>query len=178
MIEQCNCQKEIGKVVFLTIDESTITARSSQTRGGVHVESPGKHPFLGTPLKWKQQAPWLGGWKLGELLGGIYMASTVASSTKVWPCIMQEPKSNAGWHGDCEHFREILNKPVEPDANELIWITDRTPHELCFMNKGGYGQYFRLVTSGVASWFKEDSTPNPLVVKPAIEKVKGNKFDF
>lgn len=179
MIEQCKCSKENGKVVFLTIDESMVLARSSQRRGGVHVESPGKLPFLKTPLKWKLWHPWgMGGWMLGELLGGIYMSSTVTSSTKVWPCIMQDPKSNAGWYGDCEHFRDILEKPVKLDANELFWITDRTPHESCVMHEGGYRQYFRLVTSEVAAWFEEHSTPNPLGVKPGIEIVKGNKFDL
>lgn len=179
MIMQCNCSQEIGKVVFLTIHESIVKPGSSQRRGGVHVESPGKLPFLKYPLKWECWHPWgMGGWMFGELVGGIYMASTVKHSTKVWPCIIEDPKSNAGWYGDCEHFRDILPTPIELDANKLTWITDRTPHESCIVNEGGYRQYFRLVTSEVVAWFEEHSTPNPLGVEPGIEIVKGNKFDL
>jgi len=179
MIKQCNCNKETGKVVFLTIHESHVSAGSSHRRGGVHVESPGKLPFLKLPLEWKLWHPWgLGAWLLGEPVGGIYMASTVAGSTKVWPCIMEDPMSNAGFYGDIEHLRDILRPPVKIDANELIWITDRTPHESAIVNEGGYRQYFRLVTSKVVAWFEEHSTPNPLGVKPGIKIIRGNKFDL
>jgi len=179
MIKQCNCSQEIGKVVFLTIHESNVKPGFSQRRGGVHVESPGKLPFLKYPLKWEYYHPWgMGAWMFGELVGGIYMASTVKCSTKVWPCVIEDPKSNVGWYGDCEHLRDILPKPIELDANKLTWITDRTPHESCIIKEGGYRQYFRLVTSKVGSWFEEHSTPNPLGVEPGIEIVKGNKFDL
>jgi len=179
MIKQCNCGQEIGSVVFLTIHESIVKPGLSQRRGGVHVESPGKLPFLKYPLKWELWHPWgMGGWMLGERVGGIYMASTVQGSTKVWPCIIEDPMSNAGWYGDCEHLREILPEPIQLDANELTWITDRTPHESCIVYEGGYRQYFRLVTSEVAAWFEEHSTPNRLGVKPGIEIITGNKFDL
>jgi len=179
MIRQCNCSQEMGKVVFLTIHESIVKPGFSQRRGGIHVESPGKLPFLKYPLKWECWHPWgMGGWMIGELVGGIYMASTVTCSTKVWPCIIEDPKSNVGSYGDCEHLRDILPKPTKLGANKLIWITDRTPHESCTLKDGGYRQYFRLVTSKVVAWFEEHSTQNPLGVEPGIEIVKGNKFDL
>lgn len=105
------------------------------------------------------------------------MASTVKGSTKVWPCIIEDPTSNVGWYGDCEHLKDILPKAIELDANELTQITDRTPHESCTISEGGYRQYFRLVTSEISVWFEEHSTPNPLGIQPAAEIVKQNKFD-
>ena len=93
---------EIGKVNFLTIQESWVEAETSQRRAGLHVERSKNVNFKngnsdetiegkGTSLPYCGH-PWGDGCAhRGEnyatvLKGGIYIASTVASSCRVWNC--------------------------------------------------------------------------------------------
>jgi hypothetical protein len=115
-------------------------------------------------------------------IGGIYMASNIDDSCKVWNSQIQ-PAGNGeeiiGKHGDVEHLRSYLGPSHLTEANRLYWITDRTPHESMPLKQGTYRQFFRLVTHQVSLWFEDHSTPNPLgvVPNPALTKiVKGNKF--
>ncbi|RHZ15406.1 hypothetical protein DYB31_014064 [Aphanomyces astaci] len=82
--------------------------------------------------------------------------------------------------GDVEHLRSSLAKnyirPLLLQANELIWMTDRTPHESLPLPVTTFRQYFRLVTSGVSHWYADHSTPNPLGIQPTAKIVFGNKF--
>lgn len=99
--------EEWGKVGYLTIDESVVEEGASQRRGGLHTESPGG---LGTAgivggdrcdggkfqSKDEDDARRTLGWGwgyavyyddsgcVGNYNGGIFMASNVASSTRVW----------------------------------------------------------------------------------------------
>ncbi len=62
-------------------------------------------------------------------------------------------------------------------ANQLIWLTDRTPHEALPQEHDGCRQFFRLVTSKISVWFEEHSTPNPMVPLPEyVEVIRGSKF--
>jgi len=110
--------------------------------------------------------------------GGIYIASSVPDSCRVWNCGVS-PKAIHKL-GDVEYLRSAL-----PDESEVLrpgqmyWITDRTPHESLPLEKDTFRQFFRVVTSDVSFWYKDHSTPNPLGVlpDPAITKiVVGNKF--
>ena len=65
------------------------------------------------------------------------------------------------------------------EANDIYWLTDRTPHEALPMKESGYRQYVRIVTSDVSVWHEDHSTPNPngVVPDPAVTKIiKGSKF--
>ena len=69
------------------------------------------------------------------------------------------------------------------EAGELIWMTDRTPHEslpipAAAASAGTRRQYFRLVVGQVSAWFADHSTPNPLgtVPPPEVRIVHGDKF--
>ncbi|KAI9359315.1 hypothetical protein DFJ73DRAFT_123421 [Zopfochytrium polystomum] len=65
------------------------------------------------------------------------------------------------------------------EANSMIWMTDRTPHESVPIEvPGAFRQYFRLVTSQVSVWYEEHSTKNELGIVPPkkVVIVKGNKF--
>ena len=113
------------------------------------------------------------------------MASNVENSCKVWNCQIQRPEVDSldivGKHGDIEHLREFLPADSETmAANQVYWITDRTPHESLPLSKGTYRQFFRLVTSQVGAWFEDHSTKNPngVVPNPKLTRiVKGSKFD-
>ena len=110
--------------------------------------------------------------------GGIYVASSVPGSSRVWNCGI-EPVG-VGPLGDIEHLRFLLpgaGKVLDP--GQLYWITDKTPHESLPLKERTYRQFFRLVTADVSLWYKDHSTANPLGVEPdpGITKiVVGNKF--
>jgi hypothetical protein len=108
--------------------------------------------------------------------GGIYMASTVSGSTRVWDA--QVAPAVIGELGDLEHVRDALGSGVDLQAGELVWMTDTTPHESVPLPAGTYRQYFRLVTAGVSVWYAHHSTPNPLNVRlpKEVRVIEGDKF--
>jgi len=112
------------------------------------------------------------------LQGGIYIASNVAHSTRVWDCRVHT--SEVGRLGNVEHLQDFLpEQGIDLKPKRLYWLTDRTPHESLPLKKGAFRQFFRLVTSQVGLWFADHSTPNPLGVKPDPDITKivvGNKF--
>lgn len=169
-----------GKIGYLTIHETDVIPGSSQRRRGMHTESPGMIR-IGASL-----VP--GGWGAGQLLdpepgrkrqairlfGGIYMASNVADSCMVWPCLLE--KQMVGEFGDCQHLRPLCGKGETLGANELVWMTDATPHESLPLPNGGRRQYFRLVAGGVSVWYSHHSTTNRLGIKPNAIVLANNKF--
>jgi len=190
---------EVGKVNYLTIQESWVEQGASQRRPGLHVDRPGK-----VKIKNEKQEPYVKGrgssqpyqghhWGQGcahyvptenmeedrfVLRGGIYLASSLPSSCRAWNCSV-EPAA-IGSLGNIEHMREALPGPgFELEAGQLYWLTDRTPHESMPLSQRAYRQFFRIVTSQVSLWYKDHSTPNPLGVEPdpAITRtVVGDKF--
>ena len=170
---------------------NTYVVDSSQRRPGLHTES----PRVGLLKRSKGEAEYFpvfdrGFWGHGVAkcylkLGGIYMASNVGNSCKVWNYHILRPDGTysdvVGSHGDIEHPREFLPANNEVmEANTLYWITDRTPHEALLLIEGTYRQFFRLVTGEVSFWFQDHSTKNPLgiVPDPKFTRIlKGSKFD-
>lgn len=109
---------------------------------------------------------------------GIYMASSVAKTTRAWDVRIE----HGGWMGDCEGCPDIMKmvkklKPVLFEANRLYWITDRCPHECLPMPRSDMRQFFRYVTSAVDIWYTQHSTPNRLGVKPKGKMLYGSKFN-
>ena len=87
----------------------------------------------------------------------------------------------AGQLGNIEHLRRLLPSSLAETtkANQMYWMTDRTPHESLPVKEDTFRQFFRLVTSRVSLWYEEHSTPNPLGVTPdpdVTKIVRGNKF--
>eukprot|EP00438_Fugacium_kawagutii_P028070 Skav223919 [mRNA] locus=scaffold2593:279828:281000:+ [translate_table: standard] len=201
LMEACGLPKEeIGKVGFLTIQESDVTAGHAQRRPGLHLETPGvvmsEGRVLLTTAKW-------GGGLLGfeqkqrkevprmclvddledaekepssdseseedpiyvhtRFQGGIYTASTVENSTRLWNLRFEEPAEISGPLGDLEHLREVLGPGEVAKAETLYWMSDATPHESMPLLEDTHRQYFRLVTSSVSLWYSKHSTENPLV---------------
>ena len=205
---------DIGKVYYLTIQESWVEPGNSQRRPGLHVDSPGsvkikgedhdaKHRGLDPEGNGKSKRYRGHRWGFGcahyvgeqneeleeleeretqssmyVMQGGIYVASSVSGSSRVWNCGIDPV--GVGPLGDIEHLRFLLpgaGKVLDP--GQLYWITDKTPHESLPLRERTYRQFFRLVTADVSLWYKDHSTTNPLGVEPdpGITKiVVGNKF--
>jgi hypothetical protein len=60
--------------------------------------------------------------------------------------------------------------------NEIVWLTDRTPHESLPVKKDCFRQFFRLVTSDVTLWYSKHSTPSPFGILPGAKVVDFDKF--
>ena len=201
----------MGKVYYLTIQESEVEPGLSQRRPGLHVDSPGvvkiKNPGAdgdenmsegcGTSHKYNGHR-----WGAGSChiftkntnnvipyfevienhvyvtFGGIYIASNVDDSCRAWNCSIAPEGVNK--LGDIEYLRHVMpNEGELMKANQIYWMTDRTPHESLPLKKKTLRQFFRIVTSEVSFWYKDHSTPNPLgvVPDPSVTKiVVGDKF--
>ncbi|CAM9094067.1 unnamed protein product, partial [Ectocarpus fasciculatus] len=161
------------RIAYLTIDERPVSSGKPQRRGGLHVESPGFLPVH----------HWGGGMMMRnqKICGGIFMASNVSASTAIWNCkIVDRDGSIIGAHGNIERMRSLLGPAdIKLNAGELVWITDKTPHESLPLHQGTVRQYIRVVTGDVTAWFADHSTPNPCGILPPdnVRIVTGNKFD-
>jgi len=132
------------------------------------------------------------GWGRGvlkddEFIGGLYMASTIANTCVVYHALVDKVSTDD--EGGCEHLRHLL-PPEDNDfherqnhtdgrnpnrgrkfsrameANELVWMTDRTPHEVIPQTEREYRQFFRLVTSSLSIWNTARSTTNENIELP------------
>ena len=145
----CEGGSDLGKVYYLTIQESEVESGQCQRRPGLHVDSPGWvkiknndvakvgkkgsgssrkytdhhwgagscHVFhLGTNAK-----KYIGDIEIGNInfrdicednlyvtAGGIYIASNVPDSARVWNCAVDGEV--IGQHGDIEHLRSALGE--------------------------------------------------------------------
>mmetsp|Transcript_57431 Transcript_57431/g.69104 ORF Transcript_57431/g.69104 Transcript_57431/m.69104 type:complete len:405 (-) Transcript_57431:15-1229(-) len=190
MIEACPYDdEEIGEVGYLTVHESYVKADGAQRRQGLHIEAPGTIIDSSTTNDDGNGAcrfmPSLEHrWGMGiffghdRFLGGIYMASSTTDTSEVWDAIVHDGPGIVDGHGGCEHLRSLIGIGTKLEANDLIWMTDRTPHEALSQRSSGNRQFFRMVTSRVSHWFADHCTPNPSVPLPDhVIVVHGNKFD-
>merc|ERR1712048_820907 len=118
----------------------------------MHVESPGVLDIDGVGLKVYKDEHSIGGeyrlqenyvpltmaWgrgvydnnnEWGEYRGGVYMASNVAASCRVWDAQIVDPGNLVGPLGDLSHISHLLGCGELLDEGELVWMTDTTPHE-------------------------------------------------
>jgi hypothetical protein len=176
-----------SKVGYITIDERIAEAGSSQRRPGLHVEAPGKLQCTYSGAEGRFVPGAEHGWGNGVMMrnefmeGGIFMVSNVSHTTAVWNARVDNDHGVVGNHGDIEHLRGLLGPPSHLlEAGELVWMTDRTPHESLPVPAGVHRQYFRLVVGEVTAWFVDHSTANPLGTRPAPSTriVRGDKFQL
>lgn len=174
LTEKCEGLRR-GSIAYLTVDESLVEAGESQRRSGLHIDAAQADTKAhGWNHQYEQR---YGGGR--DLDGGIYMASNVAGSTILWDCWILEAEKIMGDFGELDHLRDLLGEGKHMKvsrANELLWITDETPHESAPLPERTYRQFFRVVTS-VDVWYSAHNTSNPFVELP--EKVKilhHNKF--
>ncbi len=169
-----------GLVAYLTVQESAVLAGQAQRRAGLHVERPrGGH---GRQLRYDGAKPpsaqmeylnaaWgLGHIAIGGNLGdipvdGIFMANTAPGSCHVWPALIGEPERTTDAHGGVEHLRAKLGAGVDV-GDDLIWFTDRTPHESLPVAQDCVRQFFRLIVGPISVWHAAHNTANPLGTLP------------
>ncbi|KAJ3005658.1 UNVERIFIED_CONTAM: hypothetical protein HDU68_004527 [Siphonaria sp. JEL0065] len=189
------CKREWGKTGYLTIHESYVEEGECQRRPGLHIESSGGAVVGGPPIKAHAYHRWYcwGGGRSGNfeegsldfrgkvnVEGGIFIASNLDDTCKVWDCMIKDHGNVTYPLGDIEHMRDALDVTEtgkKLKGNQLAWITDRTPHESLPQPTAGFRQFFRLVTSELSLWYSEHSTPNEVGTLPACDIVAGNKFE-
>lgn len=187
MIDACPFNREegaeLGKVAYLTVQENYVDANQSQRRGGLHIESPGV--FSDDPRASSFAPAMEHPWGMGMFVesdkyeGGIYFASNQSDTTEVWDALVDRSVPGiVDKGGGCEHLRNWIGEGTKLEANELIWMTDRTPHEALPQKSSGHRQFFRLVMPCISHWYADHSTPNPNVHLPDdIKVIHGNKFE-
>eukprot|EP01040_Poterioochromonas_malhamensis_P004326 gene4326-4638_t len=180
-----------NRIAYLTVDERPVSEiGQSQRRGGVHVESPGalREKEIADKGKYTPDMcfyhPWGGGTATDEyLVGGIFLASNVSDTTAIWNTRIHDTFGDViGPHGSLERMRSLLGPPAKRLAGgELIWLSDRTPHEsLPIEDVSVRRQFFRLVVGEIAFWFADHNTANPTgyAVPESVPIVYGNKFEM
>ena len=50
--------------------------------------------------------------------GGLYMASNVSRSTRIWDCALRPPEKIVGIHGDVEHLRDDVGGRGEEEEDD------------------------------------------------------------
>ena len=110
-----------------------------------------------------------------KCIDGICMVSNMKNTTRIFPATIAQEGQVMDFHGNCEHLRPFLKRGRILDAGELVWLTDRTPHESLPAPRKGVRQFVRVVSSKVSAWFEDHNTANPLM-KPRCRIIKGNKF--
>lgn len=167
-------QESEADIAYLTIQESRVLKGTSQRRPGLHVESPGFARRV-SPIGFVEYSWGDGYYSGGKRNGGIYMASSVANSTRMWPD-KKVDKAVVGKNGDIEHLRPHLGEGVLMEPGVVHWMTDTTPHEALPAQEDMDRQYVRLVVGKVTAWYREHSTPNPYGVEPDAIVIEGSKF--
>ena len=187
IVERILFDEMIGRVCYLTINESRVEENQLQQMSGIHTERLGRlelhDGMIGDIDRGKGSASVYDSVyrKIDYLVnnGGIFIASTVADSCRVWDYQIMDDNC-IGHLGDIEHLRHLLPESKVMEPNCLYMLTDRTPHEYLPLKKRQYRKYIKLVTSQVPYWFEEHSTKNPfgVVPDPSITKiVKGSIFN-
>ena len=187
LIAMCPVTKdEYGKVVYLTVSEGFVDATKTQRRSGLHIEAAsgisqhvGGRLLAGTESNWGGGvSPYLDDAEPDQYEGGLYMASNMSDTCEIWDALIAKDQGIVDYHGGGEHLRPFIGKGTLIKANELVWLTDRTPHEALPQAQSGYRQFFRLVTSNITVWYQQHSTPNPRVKVPGnVIIVKESKFE-
>mmetsp|Transcript_2436 Transcript_2436/g.3478 ORF Transcript_2436/g.3478 Transcript_2436/m.3478 type:complete len:89 (+) Transcript_2436:45-311(+) len=80
--------------------------------------------------------------------------------------------------GNCEHLRNFIGSGNKLETDQLVWMTNHTPHEAIPQEEDGFRQFFWVVTFQISLWFAQHSTPNPNVPpSDSVTVVHHNKFD-
>jgi hypothetical protein len=183
-IEACPyLMSERGKVGYLTVHESLVQANDSQHHQGLHIGAPGvildQQTMTAFAAGHEHLPEHVRHFSDGDtFVGGIFFASSVDDTSVIYDALVDKAIPGiVDNHGGCESLRRLVGPGTKLSAGELVWMTDRTPHEALVQPTTGIRQYFRVVTSNVSHWVAEHSTPNPLVALPEhVVVVHENKF--
>lgn len=181
---------DLCKIAYLTIHESDVCAGNAQRRPGLHVDSAVVSYSDHTRARIVSYNPYdteyrclswgLGSWQNDFPVNGIYVASSVANTTRIWDAIIDRNEGIADKHGGIECLRPYLRNEYGNmlGANQLCWMTDRTPHESVPVAQDTHRQFFRLVVGKIDVWYAQHSTANPLGITPGkdVQILHENKF--
>jgi hypothetical protein len=183
LIRQCRTPNiaPIRRCRYITVHESFVRKGDCQRRPGLHIERP--HEGCGKVVKLDKTkrlcdaenreyaaVSWGGGYHDKDRdipVDGIYMASTVPGSCRVYQVAIGDPKLATDAHGGIEHLRDRIGPSF--DVEGLVWFTDRTPHESLPAKEDGYRQFIRIVVGPVSVWraLHNTANPNPKIVPDA-----------
>ena len=176
-----------AQVGYLTIDEGWVEEATSQRRPGAHTDgfrveacAARAAGHEGRVIDEQQfNYVWGGGVMChgGLVEGGIFLCSSVANTTRIWDCVL--PPELIGASGDIEHLRADLEAGCTSsllDRNQLVWMTDRTPHESLPPPSRTFRRFFRLVAGPIDVWYAAHSTPNPRCAPAARAIALYDKF--
>ena len=173
------------KIIYLTIQESEVPIHQTQRRSGLHIERPGILEQGGKMYKEDFKNPeyrglaWGSGLYCGDIpVDGIFMASSVSNTCQIWPVQIENPHEVTDTHGGLEPMRPYLGEPYKIQKNELVWLTDTTPHEALPVEQPVYRQFFRLVMGRISTWYSQHNTPNPTGLLPDAPISDENKFEL
>ena len=184
---------------YLTVQECLVPVGSCQRREGLHIERPGRcgearvvqKPSLDDHEKYYNSEYHGICWGLGYCdygldlpVDGIYFASNIADSSRVFDALIVSPENVTDKHGGIEPMRPYLGEGHKLKANELCWITDRTPHETLPVQAPEddptathvYRQFVRLVAGKISVWHSKHNTPNPTGLQPDAPISDEDKF--
>ena len=198
LIRRCIINKytDRDKIVYLTIDESSVPVGTTQRRPGLHIERPRKVTTSSRTLKsptttideyYKSEyysLAWgCGKWLYGELpVDGIYMMSNLDNSCRIYPNLIDDPEMITDDHGGCECLRNHLDEGENLQANTVYWMTDRTPHEALPVQASTPNsqavdrQFLRIVAGRISVWYSKHNTPNPCGLLPDAPISDDDKF--
>ncbi|KAJ3329528.1 hypothetical protein HDU93_000893, partial [Gonapodya sp. JEL0774] len=181
-------------IAYLTIDERRVPVGKSHRRPGLHIDSPVVRegdPLarLGSNDTGRPFTPFFVRWGRGMVdtgshtrLGGIYFASTVPNSSRVYPNVILNA-SIVGKDGQLGDIHHILGTPTTLEPQRIYWMTDKTPHESLPLDSelddgSGtvYRQFVRLVAGPIDVWYSKHNTPSPVGVMPECPIVDIDKF--
>ncbi|KAI9325666.1 hypothetical protein DFJ73DRAFT_801801 [Zopfochytrium polystomum] len=120
VVNRClaHCPGEANKVGYLTIHEGFVEPGRAQRRPGLHVESPGYYGvsdddrevrFDGKLVQKVHDWGFGFGPAIWSVEGGVFQASSVANTCRVWDCVVQDP-TVIGALGSVEHLRGVLDR--------------------------------------------------------------------
>ncbi|KAJ1549343.1 hypothetical protein HK405_005064 [Cladochytrium tenue] len=210
IINRClhHSRDEEGAVGYLTIQEGFVEPGASQRRPGLHIESPGYYKIDKDELDAIEEVHHWGfgiGPAIWQIESGIFQASSVSDTCRVWDCIVRDHGEIVGPLGNIEHLRHNLDSgpprgvvavvpeirhsgdpqpPAHRNGQNLATcrvslMTDRTPHESLPVPRRVFRQYFRLVTSRLTAWYEAHSTRNDeckVVPSDSVHIIRGDKF--
>lgn len=148
-IEHCPIDtSEIGSVCYLTVHESFVKAQDTQRRGGLHIETPGRissSSASSAAFTPGREHHWGGGhfYSPDRYEGGIYFASNIANTSILYNALINKNVPGiVDEHGTSEHLRRFVGTGTRLEAGQLVWMTDRTPHEAVPQEQDGYRHSF------------------------------------
>jgi hypothetical protein len=179
LIQQLPISHRNNTTAYLTVQEGSVQAGCTQRTPGLHTESAVEiEKDQGGAGSVESYQSWGGGESFyHNLAGGIFMGSTVSGTCRLVHCSVGA--THVGRHGNLEHMRPWIedSKPKRSvlKANEIWWITDKTPHEALPLMINSERQFFRLIAADIDIWYSAHNTANPMV-EPACRVVDGSKF--